>query len=293
MSQSNKPVLVDTAWLASHLDAPDLVVLDGSLHLPAAKRDPKAEYKAAHIPGALFFDIDDLSDEKSGLPHMLPSTVKFSSRMRAMGIGDGARIVVYDTEGLWSAARVWWMFRVMGHDDVAVLDGGLKKWRAEGRSVTDEPPRARTTRHFTPRFNAELVRDKDDMLALLRAAPNSAPIAAQIVDARAAGRFDGSVAEPRAGLRSGHIPGSRSVPIGSLVAADGTVKPVAELERLFADASVDPRMPVVATCGSGVTACAVALALALLGHPNTAVYDGSWTEWGDANAGTPVATGAA
>jgi thiosulfate/3-mercaptopyruvate sulfurtransferase len=291
MSETAKPVLVDTGWLASHLDAPDLVVLDGSLHLPTAKRDPKAEYAAAHIPGALFFDIDDLSDEKSPLPHMLPSTVKFTSRMKAMGIGDGMRIVVYDTEGLWSAARVWWMFRVMGHRDVTVLDGGLKKWRAEGRALTDEPPRARTHRHFTPRFNAELVRDKDDMLALLKVPP--VVTFAQIVDARAAGRFDGSVPEPRAGLRSGHIPGSRSVPISSLLNADGTVKPVAELAALFAAAGVDPRLPVVATCGSGVTACAVALALAQLGHPNTAVYDGSWTEWGDAGAGTPVATGAA
>jgi thiosulfate/3-mercaptopyruvate sulfurtransferase len=284
---ATKPVLVDTAWLASHLDAPDLVLLDGSLHLPTAKRDPKAEYNAAHIPGAQFFDIDDLSDEKSPLPHMLPSTVKFASRMKKMGIGDGARIVVYDSEGLWSAARVWWMFRVMGHTDVAVLNGGLKKWHAEGRPLTDEPPRPRTPRHFTPRFNAGLVRDKDDVLGLLKSH------AAQIVDARAGARFEGSAPEPRAGLRSGHIPGSRSVPISSLLQPDGTVKPANELVTLFAAAGVDPRAPVVATCGSGVTACAIALALAELGHTNTAVYDGSWTEWGDAAAGTPVVTGAA
>jgi thiosulfate/3-mercaptopyruvate sulfurtransferase len=287
MPDTNKPVLVDTAWLASHLDAPDLVILDGSLHLPTAKRDPKAEYEAAHIPGALFFDIDDISDETSSLPHMLPSTVKFASRMKKMGIGDGARIVVYDSEGLWSAARVWWMFRVMGHRDVAVLNGGLKKWRAEGRPLTEEPPRARTSRHFTPRLIAELVRDKDDMLALLTTKSS------QIVDARAAARFEGTAPEPRAGLRSGHIPGSRSVPISSLLNADGTLKSDAELTALFAAAGVDPRAPIVATCGSGVTACAVALALAQIGHPNTAIYDGSWTEWGDANAGTPVVTGAA
>jgi thiosulfate/3-mercaptopyruvate sulfurtransferase len=287
MPDTNKPVLVDTAWLASHLDAPDLVILDGSLHLPTAKRDPKAEYEAAHIPGALFFDIDDLSDETSSLPHMLPSTVKFASRMKKMGIGDGARIVVYDTEGLWSAARVWWMFRVMGHRDVAVLNGGLKKWRAEGRPITEEPPRARTSRHFTPRMIAELVRDKDDMTELLTSHK------AQIVDARSSARFEGTAPEPRAGLRSGHIPGSRNVPISSLLNTDGTVKSDAELTALFAAAGVDPRAPIVATCGSGVTACAVALALAQIGHPNTAIYDGSWTEWGDANAGTPVVTGAA
>jgi thiosulfate/3-mercaptopyruvate sulfurtransferase len=287
MPETNKPVLVDTAWLASHLDAPDLIILDGSLHLPTAKRDPKAEYEAAHIPGALFFDIDDLSDETSSLPHMLPSTVKFASRMKKMGIGDGARIVVYDSEGLWSAARVWWMFRIMGHRDVAVLNGGLKKWRAEGRPLTEEPPRARTSRHFTPRLIAELVRDKDDMLGLLTSK------ASQIVDARATARFEGTAPEPRAGLRSGHIPGSRSVPISSLLNADGTLKSDAELTALFAAAGVDPRAPIVATCGSGVTACAVALALAQIGHPNTAIYDGSWTEWGDANAGTPVVTGVA
>jgi thiosulfate/3-mercaptopyruvate sulfurtransferase len=285
MTDTTKPVIVDTAWLAAHLDAPDLVLLDGSLHLPAAKRDPKAEYAAAHIPGAQFFDIDDISDDKSPLPHMLPSTVKFASRMRQMGIGDGMRIVVYDSEGLWSAARVWWMFRIMGHRDVTVLDGGLKKWRAEGRALTDEPSRPRTARHFTPRFNAELVRDKADMQLLLTSR------AAQIVDARASARFAGTAPEPRAGLRSGHIPGARNVPIGNLVQADGSMKPVAELKALFAAAGVDPRTPVVATCGSGVTACAVALALAQLGYPDTAIYDGSWTEWGDAGAGTPVETG--
>ncbi|HEX6611039.1 MAG TPA: rhodanese-like domain-containing protein, partial [Hyphomicrobiaceae bacterium] len=159
--------LVETAWLADHLSAPDVIVLDGSMHLPTAKRNARAEYEAEHIPGAYFFDIDKIADKSNPLPHMLPSPVAFSSDMKKMGIGDGMRIVVYDSEGLYSAARVWWMFRTMGHDDIAVLNGGLKKWKAEGRPVTDEPPRPRQPRHFTPRFNAALVRDADDVKALI------------------------------------------------------------------------------------------------------------------------------
>jgi thiosulfate/3-mercaptopyruvate sulfurtransferase len=278
--------LVETSWLAERISAPDIIILDGSMHLPTANRDAHAEYKAGHIPGAMFFDINDISDEKSSLPHMLPSAAKFASRMRKMGIGDGMRIIAYDSEGLYSAARVWWMFRTMGYQDVAVLNGGLKKWKAEGRAVTDEVTQLRTPRHFTARFHGELVHDKADMLALIGSKT------VQIVDARAAARFKGEVPEPRAGLRSGHIPSSKNVPFGSLLNADGTMKPEAELAAIFKAAGVDPAKPVVASCGSGVTAGVIALALAKLGQTNAAVYDGSWTEWGHETAGTPVATGA-
>jgi len=285
MTEIGSKYLVETSWLAAHLNAPDLIILDGSMHLPTAKRDAYAEYKAEHIPGAMFFDINDIADEKSALPHMLPSPAKFASRMRKMGIGDGMRIIAYDSEGLYSAARVWWMFRVMGHPDVAVLDGGLKKWKAEGRPVTDEVTQLRTPRHFTARFHGELVRDKDDVKGLIGSA------AVQIVDARASARFAGTAPEPRAGLRSGHIPSSKSVPFGTLLNADGTMKSEAELAAAFKAAGVDPAKPVVATCGSGVTAGVIALALARLGQSDAAVYDGSWSEWGLENAGTPVATG--
>ncbi len=277
--------VVETDWLAAHLDAPDLVVLDGSWHLPTAGRDPRAEYRAEHIPGALFFDIDEISDETSNLPHMLPSTVKFASRMKKMGIGDGMRVVVYDSVGMFSAARVWWTFRVMGHEDVAVLNGGLPKWKAEGRPVTSEPQPARSERHFTPRLNASLLRDLGDMKRIVESG------SVQIADARGPGRFAGTEPEPRAGLRSGHIPGSRNVPYARLVNPDGTLKPAEELRQLFSDAGIDPAKPVVTTCGSGVSAAVLSLALAIIGQPDSALYDGSWSEWGREDAGTPVETG--
>ena len=286
MSDATGTWLVETDWLAAHLDTPGLVILDGSMHLPTAKRDAKAEYLAAHIPGALFFDIDDIADDRSPLPHMLPPAEKFASRMKKMGIGDGMHVVAYDSEGLYSAARVWWMFRAMGYGEVRVLNGGLKKWQAEGRALEEGEPRRRSERHFTARLNAELVRDAGDVQALIRSK------AAQIVDARAAARFAGTVPEPRAGLRSGHIPSSRNVPFASLLNSDGTLKAAAELRAIFASAGVDPTKPVVASCGSGVTAGVVALALAVLSRPDAAVYDGSWTEWG-ANAGLPIETGPA
>jgi thiosulfate/3-mercaptopyruvate sulfurtransferase len=278
--------LAETDWLASHLDAPDLVILDGSMHLPTTKRNAKAEYLEAHIPGALFFDIEEISDETSPLPHMLPSPTKFASRMKKMGIGDGMHIVVYDSEGLYSAARVWWMFRTMGHEEVRVLNGGLKKWKGEGRPLEDNQARQRTPRHFTPVFNAGLVRDKSEVKALI-----DHP-AIQIVDARAAARFEGTAAEPRAGLRSGHIPSARNVPFTRLVNPDGTLKSASELLDIFAAAKVDPDGPVVASCGSGVTAGVIALALAVLGRPDAAVYDGSWSEWG-ADPALPIQTGPA
>lgn len=286
MANSAKNWIVETDWLADHLDAPDLLILDGSWHLPTSGRDARAEYNAEHIPGALFFDIDDLTDEKSPLPHMLPSSVKFASRMKKMGVGDGMRIVVYDTYGLFSAARVWWTFRAMGHNDVAVLNGGLKKWKAEGREIEDMPPMQRTSRHFTPRVQSELIRDMDDMKGYV-AKGNM-----QIVDARPAGRFEGSEPEPRPGLRGGHMPGARNVPSAAILNADGTLKSREELIALFKAAGIDPAGPVVTTCGSGVTAAMLSLALAVAGQTNAAVYDGSWAEWGQDN-GLPVATGPA
>jgi len=286
MSDGTARWLVETDWLAAHLDTPDVVVLDGSMHLPTARRNARAEYLAGHIPGALFFDIDDIADDKSPLPHMLPPAAKFASRMKKMGIGDGMHVIAYDSEGLYSAARVWWMFRAMGHAEVRVLNGGLKKWKAEGRPLEEGEPRRRSERHFTATLNAGLVRDVGDIKSLL------ASRAAQIVDARAAARFEGAAAEPRPGLRSGHIPGSRNVPFQSLLNADGTLKSEAELRAIFAKAGVDVGKPVVASCGSGVTAGVIALALAILGRPDAAVYDGSWTEWGG-DPSLPIETGPA
>jgi len=284
--ESTNKWIVDTDWLASHLDAPDLIIFDASWHLPNAGRDAKAEYLAEHIPGALFFDIEDLTDEKSSLPHMLPSTVKFASRMKKMGIGDGMRIIVYDSLGLFSAARAWWTFRAMGHEDVAVLNGGLKKWKAEGRALEDGTPPKRTERHFTPLMNSALIRDMDDMKKAITKR-------AQIVDARPAARFEGTEPEPRPGLRSGHLPGSRNVPSQSLINDDGTLRSEAELNKIFADAGIDWRQPVVTTCGSGVTASILSLALAVLGQTNAAVYDGSWAEWGIDGNDLPIETGPA
>ena len=286
MSQNASASIVETDWLAARLGTPGLVVFDGSWHLPTSGRDPKAEYLGEHIPGALFFDIDDLVDEKSSLPHMLPSTIKFASRMKKMGVGDGMKIIVYDSVGLFSAARVWWTFRAMGHKDVAVLNGGLKKWKAEGRPLEDGPPTARTARHFSPLQNNELIRELGDMKAYV------AQQSMQIVDARPAGRFEGKDPEPRPGLRSGHIPGSKNIPSTTVLNPDGTLKEKAELAAIFKAAGIDPARPVVTTCGSGVTASILALALSVIGQSNSAVYDGAWAEWGQDN-GLPIESGPA
>ena len=279
-----KTWLTETDELARELNAPDLVIIDASWHMPVENRNAYEEYLAEHIPGAIFFDIDEIADTKSGLPHMLPPPEKFSSRMRSMGIGDGSRIVVYDSAGLFSAARVWWTFRVMGVDDVSVLNGGLPKWKREGRPLESGPPRSRTTRHFTARRNLDLVRDVSDIKALLK------DRSAEIVDARAADRFAGKAPEPRPGLRSGHIPGSHNLPYAKLLNKDGTFKTGPEIERLFEEAGVDLTKPVVASCGSGITASVLALGLAEIGHRRVAVYDGSWSEWG-ADQNLPIETG--
>ncbi len=281
--QSSAHWLVETDWLAEHLSAPDIIVLDATMHLPGAGRDAGVEFTEAHMPGALFFDIEEISDSGSALPHMLPAPEKFSSRLRKMGIGDGMRVVVYDKTNMSGAARAWWMFRVMGLKDVAVLNGGFGKWQAEGRAVESGEPRRRSERHFTARMNSGLVRDIDDMKRLLDSG------AMQIVDARAAGRFAGTDPEPRQTARLGHIPGSKNVPFTALFNKDGTMRAAGEIGAIFAAGGVDSAKPVVASCGSGVTACVLALALATTGNEAAAVYDGSWAEWSEAD--TPVETG--
>lgn len=264
--------LVSTEWLAAHLNDPDLRVIDASWHLDAS-RDGRAEYDAAHIPGARFFDLDAISDKRSALPHMAPQVEMFVSRMRAMGIGDGHQVVIYDNSDVRSAARVWWLFRLMGKTDVAVLDGGFQKWRTENRPTEDMPPVMRD-RHITVQRQAALVRDVTQVAAASKLADH------EIVDARGAERFRGEVAEPRPGLRAGHIPGSKNLPFGKLYNADGTMKPVAELQAAFTEAGVDLTRPVITTCGSGVTAATLFLALDRIGHRNHSLYDGSWAEWG-------------
>lgn len=285
MTQDDPKTLVSTDWLAQHLADPDLRILDGSMFLPGSGRDARAEYADRHIPGARFFDIDDISDHRSALPHMAPPPEKFVSRLRALGVGDGHQVVVYDSQGLFSAARVWWLFRLMGQENIAVLDGGLPKWLAEGRETEDMPPVIRD-RHMTARLQNHLVRDVTQVAAAVKLGDR------QIVDARAAPRFRGDAPEPRPGLRAGHMPGARNVPYTSLLAADGTMKPAAELRAVFADAGVDLGQPVITTCGSGVTAAVLSLALERLGKADHALYDGSWSEWG-ASAALPIATGEA
>ncbi|MFT6911794.1 MAG: thiosulfate/3-mercaptopyruvate sulfurtransferase [Paracoccaceae bacterium] len=265
--------LVSTGWLAAHLNDPDLRVLDASYYMAAMLRDPKAEFDAAHIPGARRFDIDDVCESRSDLPHMAPPPEKFISRMRKLGIGDGHQVVVYDGAGLFSAARVWWLFRLMGKTDVAVLDGGFPKWQAEGHPVEDMPPMIRD-RHITVQRQAHLVKDVTQVASASKIGDW------QIVDARAAPRFRGEVPEPRAGLRSGRIPNSLNVPFGELLQADGTMKPLAELRAALEAGGVDLSRPVITTCGSGVTAAIISLALERLGHTRHALYDGSWSEWG-------------
>ncbi len=282
MPYSDPTALVSAAWLKERLGAPDIKLVDASWHMPATGRDGRKEYEERHIPGAAFFDIDEIADLESGLPHMLPKPEKFAARVRDLGIGDGATVVAYDSTGIFAAARVWWMFRVMGHERVAVLDGGLPAWIAAGGAISDDRT-AVSPRHFTPRPRWSLLRRFDEMRRVVETG------AERVVDARPAGRFAGTEPEPRPGLRGGHMPGAANLPYSELLAPDGTMKPAEELAAAFAKAGIDPREPAVATCGSGVSASVVLLALAVLGQRQAALYDGSWAEWGG-RADTAVET---
>lgn len=285
MEYANPDALVSTEWLEAHLDAPDVRIVDASYYLPIQKRNAREEYEAEHIPGAVFFDIDDIADENSRFPHMLPSPEKFSAKVRKLGLGSGNKIVVYDATGFASAAaRVWWMFRVFGHKDVAVLDGGFPKWLREQRPTADIPPPPRE-RHFMARVDTTLVRSAEQLLENLETGRE------QVADARAAGRFTGAEPELWPVKKRGHIPGSLNVPFLKLIEGrERTMKPADDIARAFTEAGIDLDKPVIASCGSGVTACVLALGLHLIGHQDFSVYDGSWAEWGDRDD-TPVEEG--
>ncbi len=274
--------LVTTDWLEAEHGAPDLRVIDATAFLPGTGRDARAEHEAAHIPGAVFFDIGEVSDRDSPFPHMLPPPHKFASRMQSLGLGDGNRFVVYDNSPLHSAARVWWMLRIFGAHHVALLDGGLEKWSAEGRPL-ESGTQPRRHGHFTPLFDAGAVVDKAQVLALA---------GHDIVDARPAGRFAGEAPDPRPGVAPGHIPGSRNAPQSEFFNADNSWKRGGELRAVFEAAGVDLARPMVTTCGSGVTAAVILFGAHLLGKDDVRLYDGSWSEWG-ADPATPKAIGAA
>jgi thiosulfate/3-mercaptopyruvate sulfurtransferase len=283
MAFDDPKTLVSTGWLADHLKDPDLRILDASWYLPDMARDALGEYHSAHIPGARFFDIDEVSDHRSELPHMVPPVEKFMSRMRKLGVGDGHQIVAYDGAGLFSAARVWWLFRLMGKTDIAVLDGGFPKWQAEGRTIEDLPPIVRD-RHMTVTRQNQMVKDVTQVASASKLGDYV------IVDARAPERFRGDAPEPREGLRSGHIPNARNVFYRDLLAPDGTLKSNDAMAEVFCKAGVDLSKPAILSCGSGVTASVLALAMERMGKFDHAIYDGSWSEWGTFHD-LPIATG--
>jgi thiosulfate/3-mercaptopyruvate sulfurtransferase len=276
--------LVSTEWLAGGLGKPDLLVFDATKYLPNEPKDGHAEFLHAHIPGARYFDIDQIADTDTDLPHMVPTPGRFARLMAALGVSNTSRVVFYDQKGLASAARGWWLMGLFGHDHAAVLDGGLPKWMKEGRTVADGEPTAHEPGSFRPDYRVGQLRGVGDMLR------NVLTRSELVLDARAAGRFTGAVPEPRAGMRSGHIPGSVSVPYTDLLNADGTFRTAGEVRGRFEAAGVDGSRPLVTSCGSGVTACILTLGLRVAGFPEGAVYDGSWTEWGG-RSDTPIEVG--
>jgi thiosulfate/3-mercaptopyruvate sulfurtransferase len=286
MPYAHPEALVSTEWLAEHIRDPHIRILDSSFKQPGITPTARADYDAGHIPGAVYFDIDDVAQPETSLPHMIPSAERFAEKMAERGIGNDDKVIVYDTNGLSSAGRAWWMLRLFGHDNVALLDGGLPKWRREGRPLETATPSV-PKRQFTARFRPEMVRDKAAVIANLTSKSEL------VVDARSTGRFDGSAEETWPGRRRGHIPGSRNVPF-DLVTDPQTkqLKDADALRKVFDQAGVPLDAKIVTSCGSGVTACAVAFALHLIGHPGAAVYDGSWSEWGLPD-GPPIATGPA
>ena len=284
MPYAHPEALVGTEWLAAHLDDPHVRVVDSSFKLPGITPTAREDYDRGHIPGTVFFDIDDIAEPGTSLPHMIPSPELFARKMEGLGIGGDDRVVVYDSAGLSSAGRAWWMLRLFGHRNVALLDGGLPQWKAEGRPLETAVPNP-PLRRFTARLDPALVRDKHALLG------NLATRREQVVDARAAGRFAGVAEETRPGLRRGHIPGSRNLPYDRVTDPQThRLRDAEALSELFRDAGVALDRPIVTSCGSGVTACALAFALHLIGHPGAAVYDGSWSEWG-LPGDTPVETG--
>jgi thiosulfate/3-mercaptopyruvate sulfurtransferase len=286
MPYARPEALVSTEWLAAHLSDPHVRVLDSSFKQPGVMPTARADYDSGHIPGAVFFDIDDVAQPGTTLPHMIPSAPRFAAKIAERGIGNDDKVVVYDTNGLSSAGRAWWLLRLFGHDNVALLDGGLPKWKAERRALETAAP-VIPARQFTPDFRPELVRDMAAVLANIDAKRE------QVVDARSAGRFDGGAEETWPGRRRGHIPGSRNLPFDRVTDPQTKqLRDADELRRLFDEAGVKLDGRIVASCGSGVTACAVAFAAHLIGHPGAAIYDGSWSEWGLPD-GPPIETGPA